>query len=68
MFKFPQNRKIEVSQNLATPNLWNLPVVLKDNIVFSIFVRPSLSVDDDSSQDSLADGSQFSQRYKSFDF
>lgn len=68
MFKFPQNRKIKVSQNLATPNLWNLPVVLKDNIVFSIFVRPSLSVDDDSSQDSLADGSQFSQRYKSLDF
>ena len=29
------------------------------------FTRPSVSVDDDSSQDSLADGSQLSQRYVS---
>ena len=29
-----------------------------------VFTRPTVSIDDDSSQDSLADGSQLSQRYK----
>ena len=30
----------------------------------TVFTRPTVSIDDDSSQDSLADGSQLSQRYK----